>query len=191
MSITAPRRPFVRWLLIACFASSMGAPFVARAQDFPAPERRKVEDMLRGVQAEIVAGYYDSTYNGVNLAAAYDSALTRLRDAQALDKALAAVAWLTLDLHDSHTFFVPPRQTVSIEYGWEMAMIGDSCYVIHVKAGSDAEKQGVRVGDRVISVNGFVPTRINLWQVNYLYACSFRNPRCTRYWSPQADRHRN
>jgi C-terminal processing protease CtpA/Prc len=170
------RRRLVASLATACLALVAGAPRVANAQDFPAPERRKVEDMLRGVQAEIVSGYYDSTYHGVNLAAAYDSALTRLRDAQALDKALVAVAWLTLDLHDSHTFFLPPRQTVGVEYGWEMAMIGDSCYVIHVKAGSDAEKQDVRAGDRVISVNGFVPTRINLWQVNYLYRLLLPQP---------------
>jgi C-terminal processing protease CtpA/Prc len=176
MSDTAPKRLLPRWLLIACLASSVGAPVVARTQGFPAPERKKIEDMLRGVRTEIADGYYDSTYHGVNLAAAYDSALTRLRDAPALDKALVAVAWLTLDLHDSHTFFMPPRQTVGVEYGWEMAMIGDSCYVMRVKTESDAEKQGVHAGDRVISVNGFVPTRINLWQVNYLYRLLLPQP---------------
>lgn len=152
-----------------CLALSATLPFAARAQDFPASERRKVEDMLRGVQSEIVAAYYDSTFHGLNFTAAYDSAVARLRDAPALDRALAAVAWLTLDLHDSHTFFLPPRQTIAIEYGWDMAMIGDTCFVLRVKPESDADQQGVHPGDQLLNVNGFVPTRVNLWQINYLY----------------------
>jgi C-terminal processing protease CtpA/Prc len=167
--VNPDRRRLRSYLVGACLALIAGLPVLASAQDFSAPERRKVEDMLKGVQSEIAAGYYDSTFNGLNLTAAYDSAVTRLHDAQALDRALAAVAWLTLDLHDSHTFFLPPRQTIGIEYGWDMAMVGDTCYVTHVKDGSDAAQQDVQIGDHVLSVNGFVPSRDNLWQINYLY----------------------
>jgi C-terminal processing protease CtpA/Prc len=141
----------------------------ARAQSMTGPERKKMEEMLRGVRTEIANHYYDSTYAGLNLAAVYDSAALRIRDAQALDQALAAIAWFTLELHDSHTFFNPPRRTVQAEYGWEMAMVGDSCFVLRVKPGSDAERQGVHPGDNVASVSGFAPTRENLWQINYLF----------------------
>ena len=125
--------------------------------------------MLHGVRTAIADHYYDTTYAGLNLAAVYDSAAQRIRDAQTVDQALTAIAWFTFEFRDSHTFFIPPSRTVQAEYGWEMAMVGDSCFVIRVKTGSDAERQGLHPGDYVANVNGFVPTRDNLWQINYLF----------------------
>jgi C-terminal processing protease CtpA/Prc len=48
-------------------------------------------------------------------------------------------------------------------------MVGDTCFVVSVDAGSDAERQGVRPGDAVLTVGAFHPTRDNLWQLLYLY----------------------
>ena len=48
-------------------------------------------------------------------------------------------------------------------------MVGDSCFVFRVKPESDAERQGVRRGDRIESINGLMPTRANLWQISYLF----------------------
>lgn len=149
-----------------CVASPSGH---ARAQDMSGPERKKMEEMLHGVRGEIAKSYYDSTYGGMNLSAVYDSAATRIHDARSVDAALSAIAWFTLELHDSHTFFAPPPRTMQAEYGWEMAMVGDSCFMLRVKPGSDAERQGVHRGDRVLSINGIAPTRENLWQINYLF----------------------
>jgi len=144
-------------------------PHPAQSQDFPKPERRKVADMLSGVRKEIADDYYDSTFKGLNLSAVYDSAADRIASASALDMALSAVAWMTLEFHDSHTFFVPPQQTTGVDYGWTMAMIGDSCFVMRVTPKSDAEAHGVHAGDRVLSFNGYKPTRENLWQLEYIY----------------------
>jgi len=142
----------------------------ARAQGtFPAPERRKMQDILDLVRKQIDQKYYDSTFRGVNMRANYDSASAHIRDAISPDAALGAVAWYALQLNDSHTFFAPPSQTVSVDYGWNMAMIGDTCVVIEVNPASDAARQGVHVGDQLLSVNGFVPARDNLWQMNYVY----------------------
>ena len=141
----------------------------AHAQGMTGPERRKMEEMLKGVRTEIANHYYDASYAGLNLAAVYDSAAQRVRDAQTVDQALTAIAWFTFEFHDSHTFFIPPPRTVQAEYGWGMAMVGDSCFVFRVKPGSDAERQGIRPGDYIANVNGFVPTRDNLWQINYLF----------------------
>jgi C-terminal processing protease CtpA/Prc len=148
-----------------------------QSQDFPAPERRKIQDMLDAVRKTVVEKYYDSTYGGVNLQAAYDSASAHIRDAAAPEGALGAIAWFALQLNDSHTFFAPPSQTVSVDYGWNMAMFGDSCFVISVKPESDAARNGVRVGDQVVSINGLAPTRANLWQLEYLYRLLRPQPR--------------
>jgi C-terminal processing protease CtpA/Prc len=157
--------------IIAAVAFALIAvPLHAHAQgSFPAPERRKIQDILNAVRTQIAQKYYDSTFRGVNMQANYDSASAHIRDAISPDAALGAIAWYALQLNDSHTFFAPPSQTVSVEYGWNTAMIGDTCVVIEVNPESDAARQGVHVGDQLLNVNGFVPGRENLWQMNYVY----------------------
>ncbi len=155
--------------MLLAMLSFIRGPVLAQSPNFPAPERKKIEDMLDLVRKQVAEQYYDSTYGGVNLQATYDSASAHIRNAVGPDAALGAIAWFALQLNDSHTYFAPPSQTVSVDYGWNMAMFGDSCFVISVRPESDAARQGVHVGDHVTSINGLAPTRDNLWQVNYLY----------------------
>ncbi|MEO6417182.1 MAG: S41 family peptidase [Gemmatimonadaceae bacterium] len=155
--------------MLALSLASLPLPASAQGGSFPAPERKKIQEMLDGVRKAVVENYYDSTFAGVNLAAAYDSASAHISNAAGVNGALGAVAWFALTLHDSHTIFAPPPTTVHVDYGWNMAMFGDSCFVVAVKKESDAARQGVHVGDQVLSVAGYAPTRDNLWQVNYLF----------------------
>ena len=160
-----------RRIVFACLAAVAAhfAALPARAQQLDDFDRRRIGTMLEVARDAIAEHYYDSTYHGLDLAARYDTAAARIRAATDIDRALAAVAQFALDLHDSHTFFVPPQRTVSAEYGWDMAMVGDTCFVVAVNAGSDAARQGVHTGDAVLAVGGYVPTRDNLWQLLYLY----------------------
>jgi carboxyl-terminal processing protease len=50
-----------------------------------------------------------------------------------------------------------------------MQAIGDQCYVVAVKPGSDAEVKGLKPGDTVISIDGFKPSRKELWKMEYYY----------------------
>jgi C-terminal processing protease CtpA/Prc len=50
-----------------------------------------------------------------------------------------------------------------------MQMIGDKCYVVAVKPGSDAEAKGLQQGDEVYSIDGFGPSRANMWKIQYSY----------------------
>jgi C-terminal processing protease CtpA/Prc len=50
-----------------------------------------------------------------------------------------------------------------------MQMVGDKCYVVAVRPGSDAEARGLKVGDLLISVEGITPTRETLWKIVYLF----------------------
>lgn len=160
-----------RRIIFACLAAVAAhfAAFPAGAQQLDDFDRRRIGTMLEVARDAIAEHYYDSTFHGLNLAERYDTAAARIRSATDIDRALAAVAQFALDLHDSHTFFVPPQRTVSAEYGWDMAMVGDTCFVVAVDAGSDAARQGVHPGDAVLTVGGYVPTRENLWQLLYLY----------------------
>jgi carboxyl-terminal processing protease len=50
-----------------------------------------------------------------------------------------------------------------------MKMYGDECYVSAVKPKSQAEAAGLKVGDRVLAVDGFRPARENMWKMYYRY----------------------
>jgi len=74
-----------------------------------------------------------------------------------------------LDLNDSHTFFIPPFRAARVRYGWKMQMFGDACIITDVNPKSDAATKGLKQGDTVLTVDGFRPTRDNLWKMNYRY----------------------
>lgn len=168
-TVFAGRQRLAYWRLTVAATVLLGLPAIVGAQDLSGFERRRIEQMLERGRDEIAKQYYDSTLRGFDLAREYDTARQRIDAASGMDGALAAVAQFALDLHDSHTFFVPPQRTVWAEYGWDLAMTGDSCFVRHVALGSDAEAQGVHAGDAVISISGYQPNRDNLWQLLYLY----------------------
>lgn len=150
-------------------ALSFAVPGRAAAQNVTSTERSQAHVMLKQVHDEIVRNYLDTTWHGVNLEQQYSSLDARIDQGSSLGELMAAVAQLPLSLGDSHTFFVPPQQTVRSDYGWDAMAVGDSVYVRRVKAESDAERQGVHAGDLVLSLNGYRPTRGNLWKLTYLY----------------------
>jgi C-terminal processing protease CtpA/Prc len=50
-----------------------------------------------------------------------------------------------------------------------MRIVGDRCFVSEIDPGSDAEKQGLKIGDEVMEAGGFVIGRSNFWKFQYLY----------------------
>ncbi|HSE20191.1 MAG TPA: S41 family peptidase [Pyrinomonadaceae bacterium] len=113
--------------------------------------------------------YYDPKFHGLDIDARFKLAEDKMKDAANLGQVLGIVAQTLTELNDSHTFFVPPPHPVDVDYGWKMQMIGDTCYVVAVKAGSDAEAQGLHPGDEVVSLDGFKPVRSIIWKMNYNY----------------------
>ena len=141
----------------------------ARGQSLDSIERQRASDMLKVLKDDIKKNYYDSTFQGFDVDACFKAADDKLKRATSLGQALGIIAQALLDLNDSHTFFIPPPRPERVEYGWYMQMIGDKCYVVAVKPGSAAQAKGLKVGDQVHSVEGFKPTRKDLWKMDYYY----------------------
>jgi C-terminal processing protease CtpA/Prc len=125
--------------------------------------------MLKVIKKELQNHYYDPTFHGLDLEARFARAEQDIEQATSLGHMFGIIAQAVLDLNDSHTLFVPPGRTVKFQYGWQMLVIGETPYVITVKPGSDAEAKGLKAGDAVLSVDGYPPTRQNLWMYRYRY----------------------
>ena len=125
--------------------------------------------MLSIIKEDLKKNYYDPTFHGVDIDASFKAAAEKIKQAQSLGQTFGIIAQTLIDLDDSHTFFLPPGRSQKTEYGWQMQMIGDKCYVIAVKPGSDAEAKGLKEGDEVYSVDGLGPIRENFWKLKYMY----------------------
>jgi C-terminal processing protease CtpA/Prc len=145
-----------------------GAPLSAQTS-VRSGDRDRARAMLRNIKRELQKNYYDPAFHGLDLEARFLKAEEKLATATSLGQLMGVIAQAVIDLQDSHTWFMPPNRTVSVDYGWRIQMVGDRCLVTRVKPDSDAQAQGVRPGDVVLEAQGVQPTRENLWKFFYLY----------------------
>jgi carboxyl-terminal processing protease len=145
-------------LAAALLALAAGAP-----ADTLEKERRRGADILHEVKALIERRYYDPRLAASGLHARVAQAERELQAAGSEREALGVVARMVAGLDDSHTYFVPPAPAGAIDYGWTPRMIGGRCFVVDVRADSDAAARGLRPGDEVLAVEGHRPDRRTLW----------------------------
>ena len=156
-------------ILVLYLQGSIGRICLAQEAPISSLERSIVDTMLKDVKADIKSNYYDPKFHGMDLDQRFNEAKEHIKSAKTYNQAIAAVAWALLPLNDSHTFLLPPRRTYKMLYGYQFAVVGDGCYVTAVEPETDAEKKGLRVGDRIVTLNKVTPNRGNLWEVNYLF----------------------
>jgi carboxyl-terminal processing protease len=125
--------------------------------------------LLEMTKTAIKKNYYDPTFHGVDVDFVFEQAKERMKAAPTRDALMLTIASAVMTLDDSHTTFLPPVRAAEVQYGWTAGIIGDDSYITHVKPGSDAEAKGLKPGDRLLSIDGFKPTRKNLWQMAYRY----------------------
>ncbi|MFN2577147.1 MAG: S41 family peptidase [Pyrinomonadaceae bacterium] len=160
------RRVFASiWLILAQGAFT---PFYSQ----PSPsnfDRDRGHAMLEMVKNDLKNNYYDPTYHGMDIDARFKTADEKIKQAQSLGQIFGIIGQVLAELEDSHTFFLPPGRTSRPEYGWQMQLIGDKCYVTAVKPGSNADTQKLTEGDEILFIDGRVPQRRNIWKIKYLY----------------------
>jgi carboxyl-terminal processing protease len=147
-----------------------GPLFIAPGQQgVSSMDRDRGRIMLKTIKENLKSNYYDPAYHGMDLEARFKISDDKIKEATSLGQIFGIIAQTLVDLDDSHTFFLPPGRTSKTEYGWQMQMIGDKCYVVAVKPGSDAEAKGLRAGDEIYTMDGYGPTRANFWKLQYTY----------------------
>jgi C-terminal processing protease CtpA/Prc len=137
------------------------------------PENAKVNRerglaMLSDIKEKLKEQYYDPTFHGVNVDERFRAAQEQIKRIDTNGQIFRVIAEAVLDLDDSHTIFIPPSHYNHTEYGFSLQMVGYVCHIANVKHGSDAEAQGIKDGDVVVSVGSVIPTRETLWKLQYL-----------------------
>ena len=125
--------------------------------------------MIDMTKDTIKNNYFDPKFRGIDIDFVFEQAKERVKAAPTRDAMMMTIASAVLAFDDSHTNFFPPQRSADIEYGWTVSMIGDDAFITHVKPGSDAEAKGLKRGDKLVAIDGFKPTRKNLWQMFYRY----------------------
>ncbi|HVF51347.1 MAG TPA: S41 family peptidase [Pyrinomonadaceae bacterium] len=161
-------RAVVAFVLLVVVCISVGVRR-AGAQTLSGVERDRGRAMLGIIRDEVKKNYYDATYRGMDVDARFKAAEEKIGQATSLGQVFGIIAQALAELNDSHTFFLPPPRAARADYGWEMQTIGDKTFIVAVKPGSDAEAKGVKEGDELLLLDGFKPSRANIWKMNYRY----------------------
>jgi carboxyl-terminal processing protease len=167
------RQPSSLWVfffaLLACTQSVL-------SQSLSNQDREHGVIMLKAARDDIRKNYFDPGFRGIDLDARTKLAEERIKQAKSNAEVFGIIAQVLLEFNDSHTVFLPPQRSTHVEYGWQMQMFGDGCYVIAVKPKSDADAKGLKAGDKVLRIDGIAPNRDNLWFYYYLYTALAPRP---------------
>lgn len=156
-----------RWALVMALLAAVTAAAAAQLPGVHDRERGRI--MLRVVRERLERYYYDTTFHGHDLDLLFARGDTLIQRATSNSEIFAIIGQTVMALDDSHTRFIPPGRVSTVEYGWSVAMVGDSCFITDVEPASDAAAQGVAVGDRLVAIDGFVPNRRHFYTMRYFY----------------------
>jgi carboxyl-terminal processing protease len=132
-------------------------------------ERHQMDVMLSKVSSDVAKHYYDPKLRGVDWQAKINVAREQIKEEKSLNMAMSHIAAALDSLNDSHTFLIPPRRPYVLDHGWDIEMVGDKCFVTHIRPGEDAEAHGVKAGDEVLAINGYHINRADLWKIEFAF----------------------
>jgi len=131
-------------------------------------ERGLHQQILKVLKTEIEDKYFDPKFGGIKVEENFKESNELIEKANSTGEMMNIIGRFLFLFDDLHLFFLPPP-TTKIEYGWEMTMIGDKAFVSKVDETSDAAQKGVKVGDQIYMVEGFIPTRHDFWKLRYQF----------------------
>ncbi len=159
-------------VVVLCLVSAAANAQMLRVEEVesksrPELNRSRGTKMLGQIKDMMEQYYFDKKYKGIDIDKRFKETAAKIKTLETNAQIFRVIAALLLEFDDSHTRFYPPGRTNRVEYGFTMQMIGNNCFVVDVKKGSDAEKQGMKVGDQILKIGQYNVDRDTLWQLNY------------------------
>ena len=141
----------------------------SQQQQMSSIDRGRAQDMLQVVAGEIKKHYYDPKFHGLDWDAKVADTKQKIASANSFNMAMAHIAAMIDQLDDSHTFMLPPQHAYHFDPGFRYQMVGNRCFVTHVRPHSDADTKGLKPGDEILTINGYDVLREILWKMRYGY----------------------
>jgi carboxyl-terminal processing protease len=159
--------PVVASLLICAF-TAVPRPSAQQQQTMSSDNQYLVHGILRDAYNDVKKHYYDPTFHGVDWDARYRSYDARVATAHSLAEGYRVVASLLAELKDSHAYFSPPDRPMHFETGYRLSLVGNACFVAHVRPKTDAELK-LKPGDEVLHLNGYNVDRADFHDIRYYF----------------------
>lgn len=121
--------------------------------------RSRMMEILNQVSTLVKQNYYDPALKSIDWKNAVDAARQRIRNADNEGDMTAAISSLLSRLHDSHTYFIRPYRLQPVIFGFDAKAFGDVVRIFEIMPGGPAEAAGLRCGDRIAGIDGFVANR--------------------------------
>jgi C-terminal processing protease CtpA/Prc len=134
----------------------------------PKVNRTRGLNILEQVNQILSQKYYDESFRGINIKERFKTAEEAIKKQDKNWQIYRSIAQVLIELQDLHTTFLPPDRKYRVEYGFSNIIIGDQSYVVNVKKGSDADKKGLKAGDKIVSIGDIPVSRSSFWVINYL-----------------------
>jgi carboxyl-terminal processing protease len=132
-------------------------------------DRDRMRGMLKVTAGEIKNNFYDPALKGLDWKQLTAEADEKIKQAKSPSEALTAISQLVEKLQDSHTRFLPPSRAGQPSFGFYAMMFGDEALIYEVKPGSNADKAGLRPGDRIVQIFNYRPARNNFDDAMFYY----------------------
>jgi C-terminal processing protease CtpA/Prc len=153
----------VRLILLLTLASAPSSEALGQTRE--GESRALAARLLNDVHFDVKRSYYDKTFHGVDMEAAYDSARARLSRARSDQERFNAIDRYMNALNDSHTYFVAPRRIGLSDFNFGVRFQGSSLFVVSVDAESNAAAVGLRAGDEIVQFAGQAINRENAHEI--------------------------
>lgn len=140
-------------------------PAPGSAQSREGVRRAAALGYLNDLHADVKRSYYDKTFRGHDIEAAYDSARARLDRAESDQERYHAIDLYLEPLNDSHTRFYAPRRIHVSDFGFGFRFYGNAAFVVGIDPSTSADSAGLRLGDQIERFDGKPITRENADQV--------------------------
>ncbi len=148
----------------------LGVPAIGASQppvpDFSVAEVSAVRSILDNMQRAVEADYYPRSKVGKEFEARCQETSRLLGSARSLNEAYALIADALASL-DPRIRFYPPARTAWADYSWRWRLIGNAAYVTQVDHVGDAARQGLHLGDRILTLEGLPLDRGSYQQLHY------------------------
>jgi len=112
-----------------------------------------MKSIAKTVADEIEKRYYGANLKGLDWKGQLEEAKQKIDRAKNVSELLTAIYVMVDKLKDSHTHFLPPSVNIKLKYGFEAKPIGDDIRIYRISPNLPAEKAGLKVGDKIVSMN--------------------------------------